>query len=391
MRHLVLLQRSPWNMTGRENWVQKLLDNQMEKLFKKLKIPNQANQVQTQIMIELGHPLFAVTQVTLMVPPKHVHLMTARASTLKTKQNMTERGHPLFAMTQVTRNQCLTRLTLTSEHLDCHILLWNKRRTLVFVNWSRRLRTTLTHKLSNEICNKTKPTTRSVQQKMIQDVGNVELFELIETDPETQCKECLSYWSENIVYCTCGHLLKETVGNRSFIEFSLDLLAIPEHVIKKGRPHGHRYGKAPEKQEYHLAHKLKKEMHQEEIHKDLRSFLARSWFSQIHARTWSRWRHLSQMGRSCRTRFTIEKTFWLQQTLPTSNRLHQTENLENDNSGPCPTGSIKNGNRHRVLPPLGGNGVDPGGLPENSKKIDERGCMQSDVIEWCNPLCSTFG
>ena len=30
---------------------------------------------------------------------------------------------------------------------------------------------------------------------MIQDVGNVELFELFETGPETQCKECLSYWS----------------------------------------------------------------------------------------------------------------------------------------------------------------------------------------------------
>ena len=33
-------------------------------------------------------------------------------------------------------------------------------------------------------------------KKMVQDVGNVELFELIETDPKTQCKECLSYWSE---------------------------------------------------------------------------------------------------------------------------------------------------------------------------------------------------
>ena len=30
-------------------------------------------------------------------------------------------------------------------------------------------------------------------KKMIKDMGNVELFELFETDPETQCKECLSY------------------------------------------------------------------------------------------------------------------------------------------------------------------------------------------------------
>ena len=93
---------------------------------------------------------------------------------------------------------------------------------------------------------------------MIQDVGNVELFELLETDPKTQCKACLSYWSEGIVYCTCGHLLKETVANRSFVEFSLDFLSIPEYVIKKGRPHGHRYGKLPGNKEYYLANNLKK-------------------------------------------------------------------------------------------------------------------------------------
>ena len=79
-------------------------------------------------------------------------------------------------------------------------------------------------------------------KRMIQDVGNVELFELFETDPKTQCKACLSYWSEGIVYCTCGHLLKEIVANRGFIEYTLDFLSIPEYVIKKGRPHGHRYG-----------------------------------------------------------------------------------------------------------------------------------------------------
>ena len=80
---------------------------------------------------------------------------------------------------------------------------------------------------------------------MIQDVGNEELFELFETDPKTQCKERLSYWSEGIVYCTCGHLLKENVANRGFI-------------IKKGRPHGHIYGKTPEKKEFHLVRNLKK-------------------------------------------------------------------------------------------------------------------------------------
>ena len=52
-------------------------------------------------------------------------------------------------------------------------------------------------------------------KKMIQDVGNIELFELFETDPKTQCKACLSYWSEGIVYCTCGRLLRGAVAGRS--------------------------------------------------------------------------------------------------------------------------------------------------------------------------------
>ena len=122
-------------------------------------------------------------------------------------------------------------------------------------------------------------------KRMIQDVGNVELFELFETDPKTQCKECLSYWSEGIVYCTCGHLLKEIVANRGFIEYTLDFLSIPEYVIKKGRPHGHRYGKTPEKKEYHLAHNLKKRCTKRRFTGIHDRFLRDPDFRKIHART----------------------------------------------------------------------------------------------------------
>ena len=79
----------------------------------------------------------------------------------------------------------------------------------------------------------------ATSKKMIQDMGNVELFVLFETDPKTQCKECLLYWSESIVY----YLLKESAANRGVIHYTLDLLSIPNYVIKKGRPHGHRYGR----------------------------------------------------------------------------------------------------------------------------------------------------
>ena len=57
----------------------------------------------------------------------------------------------------------------------------------------------------------------TTSKQMSQDVGNVELFELFETDPKTLSTECLSYWSEGIVYCTCGHLLKAIVANRGIL------------------------------------------------------------------------------------------------------------------------------------------------------------------------------
>ena len=65
-------------------------------------------------------------------------------------------------------------------------------------------------------------------------MGNVELFELCETNPQTQCTECILYWSQGII------------------------LSIQNYVIKKGRPHGHRYGKTKEQRDHHIAHNLKK-------------------------------------------------------------------------------------------------------------------------------------
>ena len=56
-------------------------------------------------------------------------------------------------------------------------------------------------------------------KKMIQDVGNIELCELLETEPKTQCKACLLYWNTGMIYCTCGHFLhKETGVNRKFVK-----------------------------------------------------------------------------------------------------------------------------------------------------------------------------
>ena len=51
---------------------------------------------------------------------------------------------------------------------------------------------------------------------MIREMGNVELFELCETIPKAQCSECLLYWNQGIVYCTCGQLLRESESRQKF-------------------------------------------------------------------------------------------------------------------------------------------------------------------------------
>ena len=51
---------------------------------------------------------------------------------------------------------------------------------------------------------------------MIREMGNVELFELCQTIPKVQCSECLRYWNQGIVYCTCGHLLGESESSQHF-------------------------------------------------------------------------------------------------------------------------------------------------------------------------------
>ena len=93
---------------------------------------------------------------------------------------------------------------------------------------------------------------------MIGDMGNVELFELCEKIPKVQCKECLLYWNQGIVYCTCVHLLRENQSSRGILRWTLDLLSIPNHVMKKGRPHGYRYGKTKEQNDHYIAHNLRR-------------------------------------------------------------------------------------------------------------------------------------
>ena len=88
--------------------------------------------------------------------------------------------------------------------------------------------------------------------------GNTELCEIINVEPKLQCKACLKHWSAGIVYCTCGHHMKDDSAEKKYISAVLDLFSIPNFYIRKNRPHGHRYGKAPGCKEYFTANQLQR-------------------------------------------------------------------------------------------------------------------------------------
>ena len=58
--------------------------------------------------------------------------------------------------------------------------------------------------------------------------GNTELCEIVDVEPKSQCRACLTYWDVGIVYCTCGHFLRDdTTENKKYISSVLDLFSIP--------------------------------------------------------------------------------------------------------------------------------------------------------------------
>ena len=165
-------------------------------------------------------------------------------------------------------------------------------------------------------------------------------------------------------------------------------------MIKKGRPHGHRYGKTKEQRDHHIAHNLRKrciERNFEGIHD---RFLNDPEFraSQLeHDRTEEVCIKMDELAEKDFSHhmtqaeyFRYKKNWWISlkksgNTGPLRNRSEFNDALSTLNhpdqkkwrAGQCLSGSISNGTNHRVLPPVGGNGVIPGGVHNNSKKVDK--------------------
>ena len=109
-------------------------------------------------------------------------------------------------------------------------------------------------------------------QDVIKAAGNTELCEIVDVEPKAQCRLCLAYWDVGIVYCTCGHFLRDdTADNKKYIKSVLDLFSIPNFYIRKSRPRGHSYGKKEGDKEYHTANQLQKKCIKRKIQEHSRS------------------------------------------------------------------------------------------------------------------------
>ena len=159
-------------------------------------------------MEERGDSLLKQTQKLCQKVLKLVLVMKAKHSTLESKRFVKERRDPLLTMSiQVMSKQCWTRWTgLPNSRIAtfwCETCAeYQRSRIQKIENHPDR------HAIQQDLRqNQAQNTFSPESKKMIQGVGNIELFELLETDPTTQCKACLLYCNVCIVYCTCGHFL----------------------------------------------------------------------------------------------------------------------------------------------------------------------------------------
>ena len=218
-------------------------------------------------------------------------------------------------------------------------------------------------------------------QDVIKAAGNTELCELFDVEPKAQCKVCLSYWDVGIVYCTCGHFLRDdTTENKKYIKSVLDLFSIPNFYIRKGRPHGHRYGKKEGDKEYHTANQLQKKCIKRKYKNIHDRFIRDTWFRKTMlelGRTEEVIREMDRLANEDHTHIATEEeinvyrgNWWIRSNFVGSDTMpiRHRPDFKTSDCQPCiasrkprmkPT--IKSG--RKALPRLGGTGKIPGGIP----------------------------
>ena len=87
---------------------------------------------------------------------------------------------------------------------------------------------------------------------MIREMGND--IRVMRNNSKCAMLRMLFYWNQGTVYCTCGHLLRESESSQHFHQWRLDAFSVRHYVFKKGRPRGARPSKIEAQKQHFLGH-----------------------------------------------------------------------------------------------------------------------------------------
>ena len=181
-----------------------MLNDQKDKLCNSLEVSNRTNQFQTQVVTE-NVPDGCETRSCHESMRLNVEDETLRDRTEQPVVNCDESSHEQTMLNEVNMDFKIPGLP--------HSVVKHAQRTSVRELIQKIENHPNRHALQRDLQQSQSFNPFSPESKqMIHEVGNIELCELLETEPKTQRTVCLSYWDIGILCCTCGHFLHKGTG-----------------------------------------------------------------------------------------------------------------------------------------------------------------------------------
>ena len=73
-------------------------------------------------------------------------------------------------------------------------------------------------------------------KKAIKESGNIEISEIVNTEPKWQCKFCLNHCTPGVIYCVCGRLMAtDSAENRKYMSSRYSRLILHREFLHQKR------------------------------------------------------------------------------------------------------------------------------------------------------------
>ena len=246
---IVLEEKFHWVLQFINNQKDKLFDSHKKKLADEQNSSNQPNQSQSQSVIDQGNLITRKTCLSL-----RWHKRTKRCFWSTSWNCVTQHGQWVNSWSHRGGHRLQHSRTTT---FYCEAIAECQRSRIDSENREPPAQT----------CSSTRPTTKSIilipsvknQNKWFMKLGTSNCVNYSTWNPKRNARYVYHTGTSASSTARAGTSCeKGTEENKKFIQYTMDLFSIPDCYIKKGRPHGHRYGQKPGDKEYYIAHQLKK-------------------------------------------------------------------------------------------------------------------------------------